>query len=143
MEVADGLQLARATRESVLVTMRGNGRPQLSNVWHGVDDAGVISVSITADRAKYGNLRRDPWAAVHVTRPDFIAYVILECDVSLSPIVAAIDDATVDELIAHYRRVVGEHASWDEFRRTQVEQRRVLARLTPNRTYGMLPTPPA
>ena len=39
----------------------------------------------------------------------------------------------------HYRRVVGEHSDWEEFRRKQVAERRVLVRLTPTRAYGMLP----
>jgi PPOX class probable F420-dependent enzyme len=139
MDVADAVELARTTRESVLTTIRANGRPQLSNVWHQVDDAGVIRVSTTATRAKYPNLKREPWAALHVTRADFIAYAVIEAQVELSPIAAAPDDATVDELVTHYRRIVGEHRDWDEFCRTQVRERRVVARLTPTRAYGTLP----
>ena len=138
MELDDAVAFARTTRESVLVTIRANGRPQLSNVWHSTDDAGVIRVSITATRAKYANLRREPWAAVHVTRGDFVAYAVIEADVALSPIAAAPDDATVDALVAHYRRIVGEHPDWDEFRHAQVAQQRVLVGLTPTRAYGML-----
>ena len=32
---------------------------------------GLIRISITADRAKYKNLVRDPWAALHITAADF------------------------------------------------------------------------
>jgi len=138
MDLADALTFARTTRESVLVTGRADGHAQLSNVWHHVGDDDVIRVSITADRAKYKNLARDPWAAFHVTRSDFGAYVVLEGDVVLSPVAAAPDDATADALVAHYRTIVGEHDDWDEFRAAQVEQRRVLVALAPTRAYGML-----
>jgi PPOX class probable F420-dependent enzyme len=139
MELSDAIGFARTTRQSVLTTIRASGRPQLSNVWHQVDDVGVIRVSITAARAKYPNLTRQPWAALHVTRADFLAYAVIEANVELSPIAAEPGDATVDELVAHYRRVVGENRDWDEFRRTQVRERRVVARLAPTRAYGMLP----
>jgi len=139
VDLADAVAFARTTRESVLVTIRADGRPQLSNVWHHVGADGAIRVSITADRAKYPNLARTPWAALHVTRPDFSAYAVIEADVVCSPVAVASADATVDALVAHYRTIVGEHADWDEFRRAQVEQRRVLVQCTPTRAYGMLP----
>ena len=138
MELSDALEFARTKHHSVLTTIRSNGRPQLSNVAHHVGEDGVIRVSITADRAKYANLKREPWAAVHVARDDFYAYAVLEGDVTLSPIAAAPDDATVDELVAVYRGVVGEHPDWDDYRRAMVADRRVVVRVTPTRAYGML-----
>jgi len=143
MELADALDFARTTRQSVLTTIRGNGRPQLSNVLHHVFDDGLIRISITADRAKYRNLSREPWAALHVTRDDFFAWVVLEGDVELSPIAATPDDATVDELIMHYKAIAGDHEDWDAFRRSEVAERRVMVRLRPARAYGMtsLPAP--
>lgn len=139
MDLAEAIAFARGTRESVLVTTRADGRPQLSNVWHHVGADDLIRVSITADRAKYRNLARDPWAAFHVTRPDFAAYAVIEGVVTLSPVVAAPDDAAADALVAHYGTIVGEHPDWGEFRRAQVDQRRVLVSLAPTRAYGMLP----
>jgi PPOX class probable F420-dependent enzyme len=107
-------------------------------VVHQVFDDGVIRVSITADRAKYHNLVREPWAALHVTRPDFFAYAVIEGDVALTPIAARPDDATVDELVASYRALAGEHENWDEYRAAMVADRRVVVRVTPTRAYGML-----
>ena len=141
MELLDAVDFARTTRQSVLTTIRGDARPQLSNVFHHVFDDGIIRVSITAGRAKYLNLRREPWAALHVTREDFFAYVVLEGRVELAPIAARPDDATVDELVAHYRAVVGEHEDWDTFRKAMVAERRSVVRLTPVRAYGMLDLP--
>lgn len=139
MDLDAAVAHARTTRNSVLVTLRGNGRPQLSNVWHHVGDDGLIRVSVTATRAKYKNLAREPWGAFHVTTPDFNAYVVIEGDVELTPVCAAPDDASADALVAHYRTIAGEHDDWDDFRRAQVDQQRVLVTLTPTRAYGMLP----
>jgi PPOX class probable F420-dependent enzyme len=139
MELDKALDFARTKRQSVLITLRRDGKPQLSNVLHSVGDDGVIRVSITADRAKYKNLARQPWAAVHVTQDDFYAYAVLEGDVELSAIAAAPDDAAADELVELYRGLVGEHPDWDEYRRTMVKDRRVVVRLNPTRAYGMIP----
>lgn len=138
MELSSAVEFARTHRQSVLTTIRGNGRPQLSNVLHRVGEDGVVRVSITADRAKYTNLVRDPWAALHVTREDFFAYAVLEGDVELTPIAARPDDPTVDELVEYYRTLVGEHENWDEYRLSMVTDRRLLVKLTPTRAYGML-----
>ncbi|WP_067841042.1 PPOX class F420-dependent oxidoreductase [Nocardia lijiangensis] len=138
MELSEAVDFARSARRSVLTTIRRNGRPQLSNVLHVVGDDDVIRISITADRAKYHNLRRDPWAALHVTRDDFFAYAVLEGTVELTPVAADPDDPTVDELVAYYRSVSGEHPDWSDYRRAMVEERRVLARFTPTNAYGML-----
>lgn len=139
MEPGAAVAFARHTRRSVLATARRDGRPQLSNVSHQVGDDGLVRLSITADRAKYRNLRRDPWAALHVTRDDFAAWVVLEGAVDLSPIAADPGDPTVDELVAHYRAVIGEPGDWAAFRRSQVADRRAVARLRPTRVYGSAP----
>ena len=137
MELNHALDFARAHQQSVLVTLRRDGHPQLSNVLHHVYDDGLIRISITADRAKYKNLAREPWAALHVTQPDFFGSVVLEAAVELSPVAAAPDDATVEELVSYYRDIRGEHPDWDEYRAAQVNDRRVMVRLRPTRAYGM------
>jgi PPOX class probable F420-dependent enzyme len=136
MDLASALDFARTTRRSVMATSRRNGRPQLSNVFHRVSEAGVILVSITAGRAKYRNLARDPWAALHVTQDDFWGYVVLEGGVELTPIIESLDDAGVEEQVEHYRTVVGEHDDWDAFRASLVAERRSMIRLVPSRAYG-------
>jgi PPOX class probable F420-dependent enzyme len=140
MELDTAVDFARTHRQSVLTTIRANGRPQLSNVVHGVFDDGWIRISITADRAKYRNLSREPWAALHVTRRDFWAYVVLEGDVELTPVATRPDDATVEELVEYYRALTGEHDDWDAYRAAMVADRRAVVRIRPNRAYGMLPS---
>jgi len=137
MELDHALDFTRAHRQSVLTTIRANGRPQLSNVMHHTFEDGTIGISITADRAKYHNLVREPWAALHVTQDDFYAYVVIEADVELSPVAAEPDDEAVEGLVELYRAMVGEHDDWDDYRRAMVEDKRVLVRLRPTRSYGM------
>lgn len=139
MELSEALEFARTHPRSVLTTIRRNGRPQLSNVLHAVGEDGLIRVSITGDRAKYFNVKRDPWAAVHISREDFFAYAVIEGDVTLSEIATAPDDAAVEELIALYRSLSGEHEDWDDYRRSMVADRRVVVRIAPTHAYGMLP----
>ena len=130
MDLDTALRYARATNRSVLTTLRGNGLPQLSNVLHAVGDDGVIRISTTADRAKYTNLRRRPWAAVKVDGEDFWSYAVLEGDVELSAVAADPDDDATDELVELYRRLSGEHPDWDDYRAAMVRDQRVVVRIT-------------
>jgi PPOX class probable F420-dependent enzyme len=100
-----------------------------------------VRISITEDRAKTKNLRRDPRASLHVARDDFYAYAVLEGDAELSPVAASPDDPTVEELVEQYRSVAGEHDDWAAFRAAMVADRRLVARLHPTHAYGMLPSP--
>jgi len=137
MKLEQAIELARATHQSVLTTLRNDGRPQLSNVLHAVDPDGVIRVSTTADRAKYVNLVRRPWAALKVDGPSFWSYAVLEGDAELSAVAAAQDDAAVDELVELYRSLSGEHPNWAEYRQAMVDDRRVVVRLRPTYAYGL------
>lgn len=138
MDLDLALEAARATHQSVLTTLRRDGKPQLSNVLHTLDPDGVVRVSTTADRAKYHNLRREPWAALKVDGTSFWSYAVIEADVTLSEVATEPGDAAVEELVAYYRAINGEHPDWDDYRRSMVAERRVVARLIPTRAYGQL-----
>lgn len=138
MEIDEALAVARDNHFGTLTTIRRDGRPQLSNILHGVGEDGVVRISITTDRAKYSNLRRTPWAALHVNRESFWSYVVLEGDVTLSEVAADPDDAAVEELVGLYRQLSGEHEDWDDYRRAMVREHRLVARITPTRAYGLL-----
>jgi PPOX class probable F420-dependent enzyme len=139
MELDQALEFARSRHQGVLVTVKRDGRPQLSNIAYVAGEDGVVSISVTDGRAKTANLRRDGRASLYVTREDFYAYAVLEGDAELTPVAAAPDDATVDALVEYYRRVAGEHSDWDDYRRAMVTDRRLLVRLRPTHAYGMLP----
>jgi PPOX class probable F420-dependent enzyme len=132
------LALLAESHGGVLVTLKRDGRPQLSNVSHAYyPDERVIRVSITDDRAKTRNLRRDPRASYHVTTPDRWAYVVAEGTADLSPVAQDPYDATVEELVRLYRDVQGEHPDWADFRAAMVRDRRLALRLQVERAYGV------
>ena len=137
MEIDDALSFIGERKQGILITQRVNGRPQSSNVVYTVTD-GLVRISITADRAKYANLRRTPHASLHVNRDDFWAYAVVDGDVELSDVVTAVDDAAADELVDLYRAVAGEHPDWDDYRQALVRDRRLVVRLRPTHAYGML-----
>ncbi|MFF8246412.1 PPOX class F420-dependent oxidoreductase [Streptomyces griseus] len=121
----------------VLVTLKRDGRPQLSNVNHAFyPEERVVRVSITEGRAKTRNLRRDPRASYHVTSDDRWAWTVADGTAELTPPAASPDDATVEALITLYRDVRGEHPDWDDYRRAMVEDRRVLLTLRIDHVYG-------
>ncbi|MEU2063304.1 PPOX class F420-dependent oxidoreductase [Streptomyces sp. NPDC013455] len=122
----------------VLVTLRRDGRPQLSNVSHAYDpDERIIRISVTDGRAKTRNLRRDPRASYHVTSADRWAYTVAEGTAELSPVAAGPHDETVEELIRLYRDISGEHPDWDDYRAAMVRDRRLVVRLRVERAYGV------
>ncbi|GAA2504355.1 PPOX class F420-dependent oxidoreductase [Actinocorallia cavernae] len=132
------LPLLSAGHGGVLVTLRRDGRPQLSNVSHAYDpDERIIRISVTDDRAKTRNLRRDPRASYHVTSDDRWAYTVAEGMAELSPVAEDPQDETVEELIRLYRAVIGEHPDWDEYRAAMVRDRRLVVRLHVARVYGI------
>jgi PPOX class probable F420-dependent enzyme len=140
MDLALALEFVAARRHGVLVTLRADGRPQLSNIFYLAGADGSIRVSVTDDRAKTVNLRRDPRAQLYVTRDDFFAYVVLDGTASLSPVAGEVDDPVVDELVEMYRLASGEHPDWNEFRRAMVTDGRLVLTLSAGRAYGMLDT---
>ena len=126
-------------RWGVLATLRRDGRPQLSNVGYAWD-SGIARISVTADRAKTRNLHRDPRASLHVTSPDFWTWVVVEGTAELTPVAADPADDTVEELVAYYRAINGEHPDWDDYRAAMVRERRLVVRLAAAHAYGQLPS---
>ncbi|HEX9334521.1 MAG TPA: PPOX class F420-dependent oxidoreductase [Pseudonocardiaceae bacterium] len=138
MTSTDGApSLLTPTGTAALVTIKRDGRPQISNVGYAHDPAAnLVRISLTEDRAKTRNLRRDPRASLYLTTANGRAYLVVEGTVDFSPVAAAPDDATVEELISLYRQVGGEHPNWDEYRAAMVADRRLVARLRIERSYG-------
>ena len=139
MDLTRALDVLRDRHLGTLLTQRRDGRPQVSNIIFALGDDGVVRISVTDGRAKTANLRRFPKATLHANGDSHWAYVVLDGDVELSSVAAAPDDETVDELVALYRALQGEHADWDDYRRAMVADRRLVVRLTPTHAYGMWP----
>lgn len=138
--MSDPWSLFGTTPTGVLVTLKRDGRPQLSNVGYLYDPAArSVLISLTDARAKTRNLRRDPRASFYVTTPDFGAYVVGEGDAELGPVTQAPDDAVADQLVEHYRALRGEHPDWAEFRAAMVAEKRLLLKVTLTHAYGWAP----
>jgi uncharacterized protein len=141
-QVLDDKLLALISGNSlgVLATIKRDGRPQLSNVSYHFDPRNVaVQVSVTEPRAKTRNLRRDPRASIYVRSDDGWAYAVAEGDAILTAPAATPHDDTVEALIALYRNIAGEHSDWDEYRRTMVQDRRVVLTMPISHLYGLPP----
>lgn len=137
MDTAALRSLVDSKHQGVLVTLKKDGRPQLSNIAYTVGDDDVIRISVTDGRAKTANLRRDARASLHVTRDDFYAYAVVEGTATLLPVATDPHDATADALVEYYRQVAGEHDDWDEYRQAMVDDGRLIIELPIERIYGM------
>lgn len=138
-ELTPYLDLIGSNKLGVLVTLKRDGRPQLSNVIYDYDPAErVIRASITDTRAKTRNLRRDPRASFYVNSSDGWSYAVAEGTAELTPVTTKPDDATAEELVDLYRSISGEHPDWTEYREAMVAERRLVVRLGVERAYGLV-----
>ncbi|MFG3253650.1 PPOX class F420-dependent oxidoreductase [Streptomyces sp. NPDC048172] len=134
------LSLLTRRQLGVLVTLKRDGRPQLSNVnYHYAPDERVLRVSVTASRAKTRNLLRDPRASFHVSSEDGWAWTVVEGDAELSAVAGEPYDSAVEELVELYRAIQGEHPDWDEYRAAMIADQRQVVRLRVGRVYGQSP----
>ncbi|HEX5532981.1 MAG TPA: PPOX class F420-dependent oxidoreductase [Actinomycetales bacterium] len=112
----------------VLLTTRADGRPQMSPVTGGVDDAGRIVISTYPDRAKTVNLRRNPAVSVLVLSDDWDdAWV--QIDGTAEVLDMPSQDAE-DGLVEYYRCIAGNHPDWAEYRSAMRKQGKSLIRIT-------------
>jgi len=133
------IALAAAHNIGALATIKSDGRPHLSAVNYTFDPAtGLARISVIEDRVMVHDLRRDPRASIFVASPDGRAFAVLEGTVELSPVAAAPDDDTVEELVEVYRSIRGvNHPDWDDFRAAMVADCRLVARLRVELAYGL------
>jgi PPOX class probable F420-dependent enzyme len=122
----------------VLATIKPNGRPHMSNVNYTYNaDTDLIRISVTDDRVKVRNLRRDPRASFHVATQAGWSYAVAEGMAELSPVATDPHDAVVEELIDVFRLVQGEHPDWDEYRAAMVADHRLVLRIPVENVYGL------
>ena len=138
MDLTEALTFIGARKQGVLATIRANGRPQLSNIMFVPDEGDTFLISITADRAKTANLRRDPRASLYVLGDNFYQYVVIEAVAELSPVASDPQDATVEALIRYYEAASGAHPNWDEYRAAMIADKRLAVTLRPERAYGLI-----
>ncbi|MBD8869479.1 PPOX class F420-dependent oxidoreductase [Nocardioides donggukensis] len=136
MDTTDAIAWARSRKHAVLVTIRADGRPQTSDVLYGLD-GDTFLISVTDDRAKTANMRRDPRVVLHVSEPSSWSYLSLDGTVELTEVTTTPGDAASDALCAYYEATAGHpHPDWDEYRATMVAEGRLVARFTPRAAVG-------
>jgi PPOX class probable F420-dependent enzyme len=121
---------------AVLVTIRGDGSPQTSNLSYDLHD-GVAQVSVTADRAKTRNLQRDPRAVLHVLDDSFWSYASVTVQAQLGEITTNAGDQAGQDLLALYERITGsKHPDPREFYEAMVSESRLVLSLVPTHVVG-------
>ena len=136
MDIDAALEWASQRRNGTLITLRRDGRAQSSDISYAVIDGAPV-ISVTADRAKTANMRRDPRVVLHVSDPGNWSYLSIDATAELSDVATAPDDETCDRLVEHYEAVAGQaHPDWDEYRRAMVDDGRLLVTLRPNGVVG-------
>ncbi|MBT0993964.1 PPOX class F420-dependent oxidoreductase [Cellulomonas sp. DKR-3] len=129
------LGFVRARHHLLLVTSRADGRPQVSPVSGGVDDAGRIVISTYPGRAKTRNAERDARVSVCVLSDEWDGpWVQVDGTAEVLHLPEA-EDALVD----YYRCIAGEHPDWQEYRAAMRLQGKSLLRITPER-WGPIST---
>jgi PPOX class probable F420-dependent enzyme len=129
LDIDRAVAFLREHHRAVLATTRADGRPQLSPVSVGVDDAGRVLVSTRETAMKTKNLLRDPRASVCAFTDRFFGeWIQVEGVAEIVRLPEALD-----LLIDYYRRVAGEHPDWADYTAAMQRERRVLARITIDR----------
>lgn len=137
MDVQKALEFAAGRPKGVLLTIQADGMPHASNVLYATfDDA--LHVSVTDDRVKTTNVRRDPRAAMHISSEDFGNWAVLSGDARLSDITTHPDDEAAAGLRRVYETIAGPHPDWDEFDRAMISERRLVLSILPARAYGQI-----
>ena len=137
MDLTEALRFARDRRQGALVTIGAKGRPQISNIMFVPGPGDTLRISITDDRVKTRNLRRDPRASLYVQGENFWTWAVIEASAELSEVTADPHDATADALVEYYRLGSGEHSDWEEYRAAMVTDHRLVLTLHPERAYGL------
>jgi PPOX class probable F420-dependent enzyme len=118
---------------AVLATIRRDGRPQLSSVSYVLDHDGRIRISVTRDRAKTRNLRRDPRATLEILSDDWHQYVVVDATVEVEE-----GPTVLSDLRRVYQLIAGKpHPDWAEFDAAMVRDGRCLLALTVERLYPL------
>ena len=136
--VDQAMEWAAARKHAVLITLRKDGRAQSSDVSYAVIDDAVV-ISLTADRAKTANMRRDPRIIVHITDPGSWSYVSFDGVADLGDVTTGPNDQAADDLVDYYERVAGQaHPNWDEYRAAMITEKRQLLRVRPDSVVGQI-----
>ncbi len=129
-------QFASETHRGVLTTFRRNGAAQMSIISCGPLREG-IAFTVTEDRVKLKNLRRDPRCSLMVSRESWWGFVVLE---GHAQIISA-DNTGPEELRLALREAYSacsgeDHPNWAEYDQAMRDDRRSVIIVVPDNIYG-------
>ncbi len=124
MDADDAREFLRTHHRGVLATTRKDGRPAMSPVLAAVDGDGRVLVSTRETAVKVTHLRRDPRVSLCAFPESFFGSWV---QVEGTAEVVSLPEA-MDLLVDYYRRTVGEHDDWDDYRRAMQQEQRVIVR---------------
>jgi uncharacterized protein len=132
MNYDEALKYIAENNHGVLATIKRDGRPQMSNISYTLDDDGLIKISVTEDRAKTKNARRDPRVSMTVIGDNWYQYVVVEGTAGF------IDTDPLPALRHVYERVAGNpHPDWEEFDQAMIDERRIVMTISIDRLYPL------
>jgi PPOX class probable F420-dependent enzyme len=129
VDIQKAQRFLQDSHRGVLTTYRQDGRLQMSPILIGVngDGLGIISSRETAYKVK--NLRRDPRASVCIFVDKFFGDWI---QIDGTAEILSLPDA-MEPLVDFYKRVVGEHPDWQDYRQAMEREKRVLIQISIDR----------
>jgi PPOX class probable F420-dependent enzyme len=126
MDLDRARDFLRENHRAVMSTYHASGRPQLSPVTVGVDDAGRAIVSTRETAVKVRNLSRDPRVSLCALNDRFFGEWL---QIDGEATVVHLPEA-MELLVDYYRRLSGEHPDWADYRAAMERERRVLVQVT-------------
>ena len=125
MQPDEARDFLRANHRAVLATARADGRPQLSPVTCGLDEAGRVIISTRETAVNTRNLLRNPLAPLCVFTDSFFGpWVQVEGEAEIISLPEA-----MELLVGYYRVVSGEHPDWEDYRAAMIRDRRCVVRI--------------
>jgi PPOX class probable F420-dependent enzyme len=125
MDIDQARTFLKTHHRAVLATYRRDGRPQMSPVIVGVDEEGRVIMSTREPTYKVRNMRRDPNVSLCVFTDEFFGeWIQVDGEAEIISMPAALEG-----LVDFYKRVVGEHPDWDDYRAAMAREQRVLVRI--------------
>ena len=124
------------THRGVVTTFRRNGAAQMSIITCGPLRDGVV-FTVTFDRAKYLNLKRNPRCSLLVANEGWWGFVVLEGHAEI----LSADTTDADELRLALRdtyrtAAAEEHPNWEEYDLAMIDDKRAVIIVVPDHIYG-------
>ena len=129
-------EFATETHRGVLTTFRRNGAAQMSIISCGPFRDGV-ACTVTEERSKLWNLRRDPRCSLLVSRESWWGFLVLEGHAQ----VLSAANTGAEELRLAPREVYlvasgQDHPNWEEYDQAMRDDRRSVIIVVPEHIYG-------